>query len=333
VIQILCGRDIANTTTSFPSSSPSSSSSSSSGDGLLSDEKKKIFEFAAQMRNYVYVIVVDNEAVLIDPCWDVSGLIKELKERFGVKKVGKALFTHRHFDHTGGLLPRFMTGGRSGVRVEGVKEISSDYGIKVYIGEKDVMAVARQSGMKESEIVALKEGMCVPVGKMFHIEIIETPGHTPGSCCFRLVHKKASSDGGILFTGDTLFIGACGRSDLPESDPRHLLHSLTRLSKLPKDDIVLPGHNYAPVNRSTIGNEVNTNTMIHQALRFSKNKTNLTRSKTSSCEQYDLPNYVETCRKVFGKFKSLHCCQDGHKSNNNRSNHNIPLASSFPPKL
>lgn len=262
-----------------------------------------IFNFAAQMRNYAYAIVVDREkAILIDACWDVSGLKKLLRERYGVKRIEKALFTHRHFDHAGGVLPKFMTGGKSGVRVEGVKEIR-DGGTEVFVGKRDVTGMARQSGLKKSEINVLEDGMRVPVGN-HHIEIIETPGHTPGSCCFRL-GKNASSEG-ILFTGDTLFVGSCGRSDLPESDPRHLLQSLARLSKLPETDIVLPGHHYAPVNRSTIGNEVETNTMIHQALRFSKR--NLSRSETSC---YKLPSYVETCRNVFkGKsdFANTFCC-------------------------
>ena len=288
MIQILCGRDIAVNSVS------------------KSRDKELIFNFSAQMRNFVYVVTypVDDatNAIVIDCSWDVSGLKTFLRDKYGVKRIEKALYTHRHFDHCGGVLPKFMTGGRSGVRVEGVKEIRED-GTQVFVGKKDVSGMARQSGLKESEINTLEDGMRVAVGnEIAHIDVIETPGHTPGSCCFRLSKPKCNE--GILFTGDTLFVGSCGRSDLPESDPRHLLHSLTRLSKLPESDIVLPGHHYAYTNRSTMGTEVETNTMIHQALRFSRKKlsrseTSCSRLETSCSEQYKLPNYVETCRNVF----------------------------------
>ena len=161
----------------------------------------------------------------------------------------------------------------------------------MFMGKRDVMGMARQSGLKESDINVLEDGMRVPVGN-HHIEIIETPGHTPGSCCFRL-GKKSSSEG-ILFTGDTLFVGSCGRSDLPESDPRHL-HSLARLSKLP--GMILFFLTSCP--SESIYDRQRSRDKHNDSSSITFLERNLSRSETSC---YKLPNYVETCRKVFKGF-------------------------------
>jgi hypothetical protein len=69
-------------------------------------------QFAAQMANYMYVIVnASNQAVLVDACWDVEGILDYCRT-LGVSSVIGAVWTHRHFDHTGGKLPPAMTGGR-----------------------------------------------------------------------------------------------------------------------------------------------------------------------------------------------------------------------------
>jgi glyoxylase-like metal-dependent hydrolase (beta-lactamase superfamily II) len=84
------------------------------------------------------------------------------------------------------------------------------------------------------------------------VKVIHTPGHTRDSVCF-LVEKK-------LFTGDTLFVGECGRTDMPGSDAGALFESLfTRLMKLPDDTEVYPGHDYGPRPTSTIGAEKKNN--------------------------------------------------------------------------
>ena len=83
---------------------------------------------------------------------------------------------------------------------------------------------------------------------MSRLSLLHTPGHTPGSQCFLAA--------GALVSGDTLFIGGCGRVDLPGSDPDAMYHSLTQvLAKLPTDTVLFPGHNYASKPVSTIGDE------------------------------------------------------------------------------
>src|SRR5215207_9046444 len=88
----------------------------------------------------------------------------------------------------------------------------------------------------ESELVAHDPGDVVTVGEI-EIELVHTPGHTPGSQCF-LVE-------GRLVSGDTLFLEGCGRTDLPGSDPGAMYDSLQRLATLPSDTIVFPGHRYS----------------------------------------------------------------------------------------
>ena len=96
--------------------------------------------------------------------------------------------------------------------------------------------------------------------------MLHTPGHTPGSVCFSL----GLAEDRLLFTGDTLFIGSCGRADLPESDGQQLMASLHRLSGLSEGTLVLPGHNYAMDSHSTIGEEKKTNGAMLQAIRHAK---------------------------------------------------------------
>ena len=86
---------------------------------------------------------------------------------------------------------------------------------------------------------------------------MHTPGHTPGSQCFLI--------DGRLVSGDTLFIGSCGRTDLPGSDPAEMYYSLTqRLSALPESTILLPGHNYGG-SSSTISAEKRGNPFMRYA--------------------------------------------------------------------
>ena len=96
----------------------------------------------------------------------------------------------------------------------------------------------------------------LPVGRLT-IRFLHTPGHTPGSQCF-LVDDR-------LISGDTLFIGSCGRIDLPGSDPSEMYYSLTqRLAALPDDTVLLPGHNYGG-EASTIGREKRQNRFMQFA--------------------------------------------------------------------
>jgi glyoxylase-like metal-dependent hydrolase (beta-lactamase superfamily II) len=99
--------------------------------------------------------------------------------------------------------------------------------------------------------VPLDDGMVLEVGGL-RITVLYTPGHTPDGVCYVV--------DGCLFSGDTLFIGECGRADLPGSDPSALYDSLfDKLGRLPGDTRVYPGHDYGPKPWSTLDEQRRTN--------------------------------------------------------------------------
>ncbi|MFZ8997795.1 MAG: MBL fold metallo-hydrolase, partial [Ilumatobacteraceae bacterium] len=106
------------------------------------------------------------------------------------------------------------------------------------------------TGVAESELTAHDSGDVVTVGGI-DIELVHTPGHTPGSQCF-LVRGK-------LVAGDTLFLDGCGRTDLPGSDPTAMQQSLRRLSTVPDDVVLYPGHRYSLASSATMGTVKHSN--------------------------------------------------------------------------
>ena len=106
-------------------------------------------------------------------------------------------------------------------------------------------------GLSPSDMIKSDNGDKVDVGGL-EIELMHTPGHTPGSQCFLV--------GGRVVSGDTMFIDACGRVDFPGGNPEQMYYSLTqKLAALPDDTILFPGHNYAQLMQATIGEQKRTN--------------------------------------------------------------------------
>ncbi len=195
------------------------------------------------MANYVYVLgdPVTRKAALVDPAWDVTQVLQTLEA--GGYEVEKILITHYHPDHLGGEL--------MGQKIEGTVQLLARIKAKVYVNKAEVPWVKRVAGLSDSDLVAVQSGDETAVGNL-RIKFIHTPGHTPGSQCF-LVGKR-------LISGDTLFIGSCGRVDLPGSDAEQMYYSLNqKLRNLDDDTVVYPGHAYAPEASSTIGREKREN--------------------------------------------------------------------------
>ncbi|HEX7928875.1 MAG TPA: MBL fold metallo-hydrolase [bacterium] len=195
------------------------------------------------MANFVYFVGsrAAGEAVVVDPAWSVGELVK-LAEADGMKLTA-ALVTHYHPDHVGGNF--------RGHSIEGLKEFMEQCKGRVYAhkAEADRLPIAA------SEVTPTDEHTELKVGDV-SIRFIHTPGHTPGSQCF-LVRDR-------LVSGDTLFIGSCGRVDLPGSDPGAMYESLTqRLMKLEEHTLVFPGHNYTEgMTHSSIEWEKAHNAMV-----------------------------------------------------------------------
>lgn len=188
------------------------------------------------MKNFTYVIGsrTTREAVLVDPAWDVGGLLEHVEGQ-GFEPIA-ALVTHYHPDHCGG--------GMRGHHVEGVAELLGKRGLKVYAHKAEAAGLRKVTGLDESDLVRVESGDRMNVGEI-EIEFLHTPGHTPGSQCFRI--RDA------LVSGDTLFLQGCGRVDLPGSDPDRMYESLKRLASLPDETVLLPGHHYSDAPRATLG--------------------------------------------------------------------------------
>ena len=203
-----------------------------------------------QVFTYVVACPQTKEAVIIDPAGEEDRLAALIKEQ-GVR-VRFILNTHGHADHV--------------LANEGLKMMLSEKEpVPVCMHEADDRFFSDSAIRKKSEKelglpppgpadIKLKDGQVVEVGTL-SIEVIHTPGHTPGSVCY-LIH-------GNLFTGDTLFVGAVGRTDLTGGSLDTLLESLEkRLIVLPRETVVWPGHDYGETPTSTIEREMEENPYI-----------------------------------------------------------------------
>lgn len=192
---------------------------------------------AGQMVNFVYLIGdrVAGEAVVVDPAYDVGTLMGMLEDD-GMRCVG-VLATHYHPDHVGGSM--------MGYPIEGVTDLLERVQVPVHVQRDEAPWVVRAAGVGEDDLVQHRSGDIVRVGEL-DIELVHTPGHTPGSQCFSVA--------GRLVSGDTLFLDGCGRTDLPGGDPEQMYESLTtRLSRFGDDTVLYPGHLYSPEPSATLG--------------------------------------------------------------------------------
>lgn len=181
------------------------------------------------MKNFVYLVGAPGaeEIAVIDPAWDVPAIFAAAEQ--DDKRVTAAIVSHHHFDHLNGL-PDLLA--RADVPVYAQK------------AELDFSDELREHA---SAVKGVGPGEVVKVGPL-ELKLIHTPGHTPGSQCVYC--------GGALVSGDTVFVNACGRCDLPGGDPEQMFDSLTRvLGGLPGDTKLYPGHDYGDVPVSSLERE------------------------------------------------------------------------------
>lgn len=214
----------------------------------MQDEQELIIEQIqiGPMQNFTYLVGSRStrEVAIVDPAWDIDALIDHIAAKDYT--LTAALVTHYHPDHVGGSM-----GGHA---IEGVSELIARQGVKIYAHRHEADGVRKVTGISESDLVRVGSGDRLDIGDV-EVQFLHTPGHTPGSQCFRIRNTVVS--------GDTLFITGCGRVDLPGSDPEEMYHSLQRLKSLPDDTLLLPGHNYDHVPNATMGDIKGQNTYLN----------------------------------------------------------------------
>ncbi len=179
------------------------------------------------MANFTYVIADEKTklAAVIDPSWDLEKILDVLK-KYDLK-LQYIINTHTHFDH-----------------VLGNEQLAALTGAEIIMH--------KNSGLTKN--VTVEDGSTIKLGNII-INVIYTPGHSKDSICLLTENK--------LFTGDTLFVGNCGRIDLPGGSASELYDSLFgKLVKLDDSIEVYPGHDYGSKPVSTVGDEKKTNYVL-----------------------------------------------------------------------
>ena len=192
------------------------------------------------MQNFSYLVwdELSRVAAVVDPGWDPVAIIARATEL--KLELCAVWLTHTHFDHVQHL-PEFF------------QRLTKNLPIFVHEAEKSFVPQTKAEPHATQDCSELTLGQEKVI--CWH-----TPGHSPGGQCF--VSEK------WVITGDTLFVGSCGRADLPGSSPRELTKSLKRLSTLSENMKVYPGHDYGEHVTSTIGEEKRRNQFVKNAMRL-----------------------------------------------------------------
>ncbi|WP_022670632.1 MBL fold metallo-hydrolase [Hippea alviniae] len=201
-----------------------------------------------QTNCYLFFDDETKETIIIDPGDEPEHIADEL-DKYGLIPI-MVVNTHYHFDHVGG---NAFLKERYDVPIA-IGELDADF---LENSHRDAFSLLgkRQDPSPDADIL-LSEDRSIKVGR-FIFEVIETPGHTPGSI------SLYQAEEGVLFSGDTLFYESVGRWDLVGGNEFDLLRSVNRLLKLPKETVVYPGHG----RETTIEHERSSNPFIEFAVK------------------------------------------------------------------
>jgi len=186
------------------------------------------------MENFVYLLhdhKTDRVAV-VDPAWEVDKIISQVQSQGRV--ITDILLTHSHFDH-----------------INGIEGILAQFDAQLHL----LKAEAAFWGQHEASPNLHHGGDTILLGNT-KIDVLHTPGHTPGSACYHI--------GENLIAGDTMFVFGCGRCDLAGGDPNQMFATLTKIKQeLPPNTILHPGHNYSVKPTSCLSDEIDGNPFLH----------------------------------------------------------------------
>jgi glyoxylase-like metal-dependent hydrolase (beta-lactamase superfamily II) len=191
------------------------------------------------MKNFVYLIGErsGSEIAVIDPAWEAPAILEQA--RSDGKNITAVFLTHHHFDH-----------------INALPDLLKVLDVPIYVQDREADFATDALDEFRGSLRRVRPGESVAVGGQ-SITCIHTPGHTPGGQCLLC--------GGVLFSGDTLFVNACGRCDLPGGNSAALFDSLHRVLGTCSDDTVLyPGHDYGDVPISSLGRERSFNPYLRR---------------------------------------------------------------------
>jgi len=186
------------------------------------------------MANFIYVIEdrATGRAAVVDPAWEAGEILKLVRDK-GLR-ITDILLTHSHHDH-----------------INAIEDVLAEHDAQLHLLKPEAQFWGRHLDLPTLH----HGGDRIALGET-EIQVLHTPGHTPGSACYRL--------GGDLITGDTLFVFGCGRCDLAGGDPEQMYDTLRRLATgLPAGTVIHPGHNYAEKPTSTLAEQKAGNPFLH----------------------------------------------------------------------
>lgn len=186
------------------------------------------------MENLIYLIEdhASQRVAVVDPAWEPDAILNAARER-GLR-ITDILLTHSHNDH-----------------INALDAVLAQVDAQVHLLKDE----AKFWGHPLNRPTLHHGGDTIALGQT-HIEVLHTPGHTPGSACFRIDDT--------LVAGDTLFVFGCGRCDLRGGDPNVMYDTLRRLrSDLPTSTVILPGHHYAERTTTTLQEQLEGNPFFH----------------------------------------------------------------------
>jgi len=185
------------------------------------------------MDNFIYLIedTASKRAAIVDPAWDVSRML-ELADKHGVT-ITDILLTHSHPDH-----------------INGIDAVLDKHDAQLHLSQQESEFWGAELGKPSLHY----GGDIIQLGET-EIEMLHTPGHTPGSVCYQIDNE--------LITGDTMFVFGCGHCNLG-GDPNILFDTLRHMKEsLPASMIIHPGHNYSDKPTSTFGEQIEGNPFLH----------------------------------------------------------------------